>query len=215
MSANAGTARATGTGTLVPYAIAIGVLLLIAGADLVRFGLTVDGAAALTRHTARLAFLFFFITFTASVWITWRVTPLTAWLMRRRRHLGLSFALVHFVHLGALSTLFALLGQRPDTFTLVFGGLAYVLLASMALTSNRASRRTLGWGWRLLHLTGCWYLWLIFTRSYLNRLDPHAEAEPYGVFLLLAALALAVPLLRTWAWFRRRTRRADAGAIPA
>ncbi|HEX7035453.1 MAG TPA: hypothetical protein VF210_06740 [Pseudomonadales bacterium] len=174
------------------------------------------GLVSATRLTARVGFVFFFVVFTSSVWFTWRATPLTRWLMRRRRHMGLSFALVHFAHLGVLSALFGVRGEVPDPVTLVGGGLAYLLLTLMVLTSNRFARLRLGRGWRALHLTGCWYIWLIFTNSYIGRLDPAAGAEPYGVFALLAALALAVPALRTWAWLRRRRQyRRWAAAEPA
>lgn len=193
-------------GPLILYGAA---WLLVAAAGvfaLVQHGIGEDAVASLTRHTARIAFVFFFVTFTSSVWLTWRVTRLTRWLMRNRRHMGLSFATVHFVHLAALSTLLAIRGEMPDAVTLVGGGGAYVLLLLLVITSNRAARARLGRSWRILHLSGCWYLWLIFTQSYLGRLDPAAGAEPYGVFVVWAALALAVPVSRTWAWTRRRGR---------
>lgn len=198
----------------VPYALA---LLLLAAIGIVAWRQP-DLEAALgsaTRLTARFGFLWFFVVFTASVWFTWRSTGVTRWLMRCRRHLGLSFALVHFVHLGALSALSSVRGETPDTVTLIGGGLAYLLLTLMVLTSNRFARRRLGRGWRVLHLTGCWYLWLIFTNSYLGRVDPAAGAEPYGVYVALAVLALSVPVLRTWAWRRRRRRLDWVPAEPA
>jgi DMSO/TMAO reductase YedYZ heme-binding membrane subunit len=200
-----------------PALLYLSALLLIAAAGIGALqNPTVETAlASLTRHTARIAFGFFFVAFTTSAWLTWRTTPFTRWLMRNRRHVGLSFATVHFVHLAALSSLFAVRGETPDPVTLAGGGLAYLLLTLLVLTSNRAARTRLGRGWRVLHLTGCWYLWLIFAQSYLGRLNPAAQAEPYAVFVVLAALVLAVPLLRTWAWARRRGRppRPAAGAV--
>lgn len=198
----------------MPYAAAA--LLVVAAALGAAGDADLEQAlSSLTRHTARIAFGFFFLTFTASVWFTWRATPFTRWMMRYRRHLGLSFAAVHFVHLAALTALFVHVGKVPDPVTLAGGGTAYLLLALMALTSNRGAHRRLGRGWRVLHLTGCWYLWLIFTQSYLGRLNPAAGAEPYGAFVVLSALALAVPVLRTWAWARRRARRTRPAGAPA
>ena len=200
-------------------AVLYGSALLIvtaAGIGALQYPSAEEAVGSLTRHTARIAFGFFFLTFTTSVWLTWRQTPFTRWLMRNRRHTGLSFALVHFVHLAALSALFTVRGEAPDAVTVAGGGLAYVLLSLMVLTSNRAARIRLGRGWRALHLTGCWYLWLIFTQSYLGRLNPAADAEPYAVFMMLSALALAVPALRTWAWASRRrgrTPRPAAGVV--
>lgn len=199
----------------LPYGVAVLLLAVIALTALQQPD-PEAGLASATRLTARVGFLFFFLVFTSSVWFTWRATPLTRWLMRRRRHMGLSFALVHFVHLGALSALSGVRGEVPDPVTLIGGGFAYLLLTLMVLTSNRFARLRLGRGWRVLHLSGCWYLWLIFTNSYIGRLDPAAGAEPYAGFVLLAALALAVPVLRTWAWLRRRRRyQGWTGAEPA
>jgi DMSO/TMAO reductase YedYZ heme-binding membrane subunit len=122
---------------------------------------------------------------------------------------------VHFVHLVALTALFVHLQAVPDPITLIGGGIAYLLLTLLVATRNRAARQRLGQGWRVLHLTGCWYLWAIFTQSYLGRLDPAAGAEPYGVFVVLSVLALAIPVLRTWAWLHRRRRAAPAAGAPA
>lgn len=198
----------------VLYASAL-LLVAAAGIGALQYPSTEDALASLTRHTARIAFGLFFVTFTTSVWLTWRQTTFTRWLMKNRRHMGLSFASVHFVHLAALSSLFAVRGEIPEPVTLAGGGLAYVLLTLMVATSNRAARIRLGRGWRVLHLTGCWYLWVIFTQSYVGRLNPAAGAEPYAGFVLLSALALAVPVLRGWAWIKRRSRprRPAAGAL--
>lgn len=197
------------------YASALLLVTIAAGAGYAEYGATIEFLASLTRHTARIAFLFFFVTFTTSVWLTWRNVPATRWLMRHRRHLGLSFALVHFIHLGALSALFAARDTLPDTITLVFGGFAYVLLALLVITSNRAAQRRLGSRWRTLHLTGCWYLWGIFTQSYLGRINPADPADPYPLFLGLSVLAVSIPLLRLWAWQRRRARNRPQPATAA
>jgi DMSO/TMAO reductase YedYZ heme-binding membrane subunit len=200
-------------GPAVLYASALLLVVAAAAFGALQFGISEEALASLTRHTARVAFLYFFLAFTTSVWLTWQATPLTRWLMRQRRHVGLSFALVHLVHLAALTSLFAVRAETPGLITLVGGGLGYLLLSLLVVTSNRAARIRLGRGWRVLHLTGCWYLWLIFTQSYLGRLS--AGAEPFEVFVVLSAMALAVPVLRTWAWTRRRGRvpRSAAGAV--
>ena len=207
-------ANAQTPGPAVLYGSAL-LLIAAAGIGALQHPTIEEALGSLTRHTARIAFGFFFLTFTTSVWLTWRQTPFTRWLMRNRRHSGLSFATVHFVHLAALSALFGARGETPEGVVLAGGGLAYVLLLLMVFTSNRAARIRLGRGWRTLHLTGCWYLWLIFTQSYLGRLNPGGGAEPYGVFVVLSGLALAVPVLRTWAWVKRRGRtpRPATGAV--
>jgi DMSO/TMAO reductase YedYZ heme-binding membrane subunit len=204
--------RWEGPPAATPYLIALALLALAAGYSLTAHDSTEDVLGSLTRLTARIAFCFFFVVFTASAWRTWKATPLTTWLLRRRRHLGLSFALVHFVHLGALTSLFVTLGEMPARITVIGGGLAYLLLLALVLTSNQAAQRRLGRRWRILHLTGCWYLWFVFTQSYLGRLVPSAGAEPYGQFVVLSLLALAIPVLRNWAWSSRRNRRREPHA---
>jgi methionine sulfoxide reductase heme-binding subunit len=197
----------TSPGPAILYGSAMALLATATALAWLSHGVSQEALASVTRHTARIAFVYFFVTFTASVWFVLRSTPVTRWLLSNRRHLGLSFAFVHVVHLLALASLFAVRGEVPDPVTLVGGGLAYVLLALLVLTSNRAARIRLGRRWRTLHLVGCWYLWAIFTQSYLGRLDPVAGAEPYIVFVALSAMALAVPVLRSWAFIRRRTPR--------
>jgi DMSO/TMAO reductase YedYZ heme-binding membrane subunit len=194
-------------GPAVLYVLALLLIAAAAGHGAMQQGTLEEALASLTRRTARIAFVFFFVAFTASVWLTWQPNCFTRWLMRNRQHVGLSFATVHFVHLAVLSLLFVVRNEMPDTVTLAGGGLAYLLLSLLVVTSNRAARIRLGRGWRVLHVTGCWYLWIIFAQSYLGRLNPDAGAEPYAMFVVLSAMALAVPVLRTWAWTRRRGRR--------
>src|SRR5690606_37151534 len=95
----------------------------------------------------------------------------TRWLKRNRRYMGLSFALAHFLHLGAIVAYFASIGEMPDVVTIIGGGGAYVFIALLALTSNDWSVRKLGpKAWRRLHLVGISYVWLIFMNSYIGRL---------------------------------------------
>ena len=75
-------------------------------------------------------------------------TSFTRWLRRRRRQVGLSFAVSHGTHLLAIV---ALAMRFPESFwastslvTIVFGGIAYVFILLMAITSNDASVRLLG-----------------------------------------------------------------------
>jgi len=161
--------------------------------------------AALTAGTARLAFPIFAVAFTASALRMLVPSATTRWLVRNRRHLGLAFAFVHFIHLGALSALNAERDTVPDTVTLVGGGLAYFFVLAMALTSSDAAQRLLRGNWRRLHVIGGWWIWVVFTQSYAGRVI--GGAEPWNVYVLLTAVAFAVPVLRVVAWRRRRSQR--------
>jgi sulfoxide reductase heme-binding subunit YedZ len=186
---------------------AIHVSAAIATAIVVVATLGGDGAqetrfAALTAGTARLAFPIFAVAFTASALCMLLPSPATRWLVRNRRHLGLAFAFVHFIHLGALVALNAERDTVPDTVTLVGGGLAYLFVLAMALTSSDAAQRLLRGNWRRLHVIGGWWIWVVFTQSYAGRVV--GGAEPWNVYVLLTAVAVAIPLLRFVAWRKRR-----------
>ncbi len=93
----------------------------------------------------------------------------------------------------------------PGTATIVLGGLAFLLIALMALTSNDQSVRLLGpRAWRALHLVGAYYVWLVFMNSYLGRALGDAPPEPRVIFVITVALGLAAVVLRSAAWLGRR-----------
>jgi methionine sulfoxide reductase heme-binding subunit len=164
-----------------------------------------DGLQHITRYTARVAFLMFVTVFAAGALCRFVPADATRWLKRNRRYLGLSFALAHFLHLGALTSLFIAIGAVPAAQTLIFGGLAYVLIALMAVTSNDWSVRALGPRlWRGLHLVGLYYVWLIFMNSYIGRAVSDSPPEPRIIFAITTGLGLAALGLRIAAWLARR-----------
>lgn len=176
-----------------------GVLALAAvAAGLLQGESPTEQALLAARYTARAGAILFLLPFLIGpVARMWR-TPLILALRQRRRHLGLGFALAHFIHLGALTSFFVVSGESPGLQTIVFGGFGYLLIGLMALTSNDASMRMLGRNWQRLHLFGIYYVWFIFTFSYFGRLgDPDRFwIGAVGLPVLLAALALRLALPR-------------------
>ncbi|MCE9650156.1 MAG: hypothetical protein K8R18_11090 [Parvibaculum sp.] len=164
-----------------------------------------EGWLHAARYTARLSFLIFLAPFLASSLVYWFPSPATRWMRSRRRYLGLSFALAHFIHLGALIVFSVLTSRNPGIVTLLGGGGAYVLIALMAATSNDWSVRTLGpkaWGW--LHWIGLYDIWFIFTFSYFGRVTKDAPQEPRIVYIALFSLAIAALLARIATRIARR-----------
>lgn len=165
-----------------------------------------DGVRAVIRLTARTSVLLFMTAFTASALRRLWPTTATRWLMRRRRQIGLSFAVSHGLHLAAIVTLAT---RWPDVFwpntsmvTIVFGGTAYVFILLMALTSNDASVRMLGGRrWSLLHTTGMYVIWIIFLNSYAGRAVTSPAFVPLallvvgGFVLRLASRRAAAPVV--------------------
>jgi methionine sulfoxide reductase heme-binding subunit len=181
----------------VVVAISSAVIVLLVLATLAVDGTGEEGIRAVIRLTARTSVLLFTAAFTASALRRRWPTSLTRWLLRRRRQIGLSFAVSHGLHLLAIVQLAT---RFPDTFwpntsmvTIVFGGLAYVFILLMALTSNDASVRLLGGRrWSLLHTTGMYVIWTIFFVSY----TPRALSMPaYVPAALLVVGGLAVRLV--------------------
>lgn len=186
---------------------ALGAFILIVALCLAVFG---PGEAALqhiTRYSARLSFLIFVGVLATGAMATLWPSPLTRWLRRQRRYLGLAFALAHFCHLAALLWLLHHLGASMDRITLLGGGLAYLLIGLMALSSNDYAVRRLGQQrWRALHLTGLSYVWLIFMQSYVGRLLNPTPPEPKLIFVVLTTLGVGAVLLRLAVRLRHRSR---------
>ena len=156
----------------------------------------VEAVRRAMRVTARFSTALFLLAFTASA--VWRFWPnaWTSWQRRNRRYLGVSFAVSHFTHLGAIAALGRLapeeLAADANAITWIFGGLAYVFIAAMTLTSFDRTAQMLGpRAWTLLHTTGSYYVWLIFANSYVSRAVLLPEYIPVAL-LVVSALALRI-----------------------
>lgn len=186
-------------------------LLLIAafGSIVSAYGTDEHGLRVLVRATARISFLVFLPVYVASSVRRLWPNDFTRWLLRNRRHLGVSFFVAHMLHLDAILMLSVLLGDAFvwEPVSVVFGGLAYVLVTAMALTS---SKRAVAWlgpkRWARLHRFGIHYVAFIWLFQWLGL----AFASPG--YALLLALLLAAFGVRLAAW---RARGAGAPTAPA
>lgn len=146
------------------------------------------------RITARLAFVLLLLAYIARPLV--QLMGIGRGLLRNRRHLGLSMAFVHTVHFGYVIAHLRHSGEVLEPIVIVFGGLAFVLMWLMAITSNQASRRALGANWRRLHLVGQHYLWLIFMQTFLG-VATSANSSP--LYWLLVSLGMSALALRVCA----------------
>ena len=178
-------------------------LLVLFGGVVAGYGSDEAGLRTLVRATARASFLFFLCAYSAGA--ARRLFPGTAtrWMLRNRRYLGLSFAVAHLLHLDAIWMLSLLQGDAfvADPITVIFGGgIAYLFVAAMALTSNDRAVAWLGpRRWGLLHRIGIHWIWGIFTYDWVA----HSLSNPS--YLPLAALSFLALGLRIAAR-RVRTR---------
>lgn len=170
---------------------------LLAGLAMLYAGLATGLDAAnqwgrAARWTARIGLPIFLLTYIASsAGRLWPESGIRA-VWRNRRWWGLGFAACHTVHLYALVKALEASGEVRTLASLVPGGIAYLMILLMALTSSDTAMRALGRNWKRLHSFGIHYVWLIFTLAYSLRLgDPLTRPEGiYGTTLCLAAAAL-------------------------
>jgi methionine sulfoxide reductase heme-binding subunit len=176
-------------------------------------GFEVDGVRMVVRFTARTSLLFFCLAFSASaLHLLWE-SPFTRWQLRNRRYLGLSFAVSHLIHAIAIACFAAmappLFAEATTQASFIFGGIGYAFIIAMAATSfDRAARAIGSRAWRILHMTGVYYLSVQFMISFGMRIPAMPN---YAWFL---APLIAVMALRIAAALRARRVKAQ-GAVQA
>lgn len=144
------------------------------------------------RMTARTSLILFLLAFTASALVRFAPSAATRWVRANRRYIGVSFAVSHVIHLAAIVALSQVDPVLFDALTspasFIGGGLGYLFILSMAATSFDRTARMIGpRAWRLLHLTGSWYVWIIFLNSNGGRALANPAYIPPALLLLLAA----------------------------
>ncbi|MFO6445936.1 hypothetical protein ACLBKU_02205 [Erythrobacter sp. NE805] len=152
-------------------------------------------ALYMTRFTARVGLPLVLLIYTASSLYRLWPNQWTAWLARNRRSLGLSFALTHSVHLGAVLNYIAQPGSPPQPAAGIIG---YVFIYMMAFSSNAASMKRLGQWWHRLHAVGVQVVFLYYLSGYASMLfEPEMRALGLAVVpMLLAALAVRIAAWR-------------------
>lgn len=158
-----------------------------------------------TRLTARWSACWFLLAFTTRP-LFQMLGQSWAPVLRQRRYIGLGFAFAHSVHGVALTWLILSGGASRGPLVWIGGGIAYALMWAMAATSNDAAMRALGRNWRRLHLTGIWWLWIVFTNSYFGRIfrpETHILGAVMTALFVSAAL-IRIPLVRRALTVRRK-----------
>jgi DMSO/TMAO reductase YedYZ heme-binding membrane subunit len=154
----------------------------------------VDGVRMVIRFTARTSLLLFCLAFGAGALARLWPNAWTRWLRRNRRPLGVSFAASHAIHAVAIV---AFAAMSPPQFrdatsmaTFIFGSIGYAFIIAMTATSFDRTADAIGpRAWRILHLSGGYYLLLQFMVSFGKRIP---DMPLYALFLipLLAVFAL-------------------------
>jgi len=154
----------------------------------------VDGVRMVIRFTARTSLLLFCLAFSADALARLWPNAWTRWQRRNRRYLGVSFAASHAIHAVAIVAFAAisppLFREATSAASFIFGGIGYAFIIAMTATSFDRSADAIGpRAWRILHLSGGYYLLLQFMVSFGKRIP---DMPLYAPFLipLLAVFAL-------------------------
>lgn len=165
-------------------------------------GFTEESNRQAIRLSARISAVLFSIAFAASALHQFVQNSFSFWIFRNRKFFGISFAIIHLIHVGFLLLLqaeFHPVFTMAKTSSLIGGGLAYLFLVLMLLTSfPRFAKYISRTNWKRLHTAGGYWIWFIFIKSYWKRALTEAEYIP------LVALLAIVLLLRLWYLWKKR-----------
>ena len=118
-------------------------------------------------YTALISFFYFVLSFSAGSLYSISPNSVTTFIRQDRRYIGLSFALGHTFHLAAIVPFYIVMQERPSIVQVVGGGLGYLTIYVMAVTSNDWAVKKLGFKrWKQIHWFGANYIAIIFIYSY-------------------------------------------------
>jgi DMSO/TMAO reductase YedYZ heme-binding membrane subunit len=160
------------------------------------------GTREALRGTARVAFIPFVLAFIARPLHELNPTRVSAWLVARRKTIGICFGLCLSIHLWLIFRLFYLSAPDiPEAVTLadlVIGGPGLFLVLVMLVTSAERVRAAIEprW-WRRIHTFGQYLVWFIFLACLIDSHDnksPPYPASDYVPFIAILVAAMGVRL---------------------
>jgi DMSO/TMAO reductase YedYZ heme-binding membrane subunit len=160
-------------------------------------GFEVDGVRMVIRFTARTSLLFFCLAFSAAALAKLWPNAWTRWQRRNRRYLGVTFAASHGIHAAAIAC-FAIMdpagyAAATNAASYIFGGVGYAFIIAMAATSFDRTAAAIGpRAFRILHLTGGYYLWFQFMVSFGKRIP---DMPLYALFLVPLLIVMALRMI--------------------
>ena len=142
--------------------------------------------------SAKIAAFLFSVAFGASSFQYLFKDAFSRKLVSVRAEIGLSFASFHTAHLIFLVMLqmfFHPVFDLAKNSSLLGGGMAYVFMYAMVVTTFPNVKKSISSkSWKLLHLMGAYWIWLIFFRSYFK--NAFNKGEEYFMFAFLSAAIL-------------------------
>lgn len=149
---------------------ALAFCLLLFAVFLWYYGFTETGLRACIAWSAKISFTFFCLAFSAAAAHRLLRNSFSFWWRMNRKFFGITFAIVHLLHLSFLLVLqqvFHPVFTLAASTSLMAGGIAYFFTVAMLLTSfERFSRYLNKRQWKVLHTVGGYWIWMIFMSTY-------------------------------------------------
>ena len=170
------------------------------------------GVSAMIQLSVRCAVPWLYIAFAASALQVLFPGPFSRWLLRNRKYFGLCFAAAmawqgFFILWMVIVHTDYYVNEVYVLRDAIEGVVGYAFLLAMTATSFPKGRRLLQpKHWRILHLSGIYFLWAYAFSVYWWALFYYANPVPLDYILYAAGLAAWV--LRAYAYFRKRTKAA-------
>lgn len=166
---------------------------------------TARGTGPVIVLAVRCALPLFVLAFTASSFAALWPGGATRWLLSNRRYFGLAFAFAMAWHFAFVGYSFSEFGIHLNRTVITLDLIGATFLLALTLTSFRwASRRLSATGWKRLHKTGVYAIWLLATFIYAEGV----RGSPDVLNSLALAVLVAAWGLRLAAWgHRQQTRR--------
>lgn len=144
------------------------------------------------RLSARISGILFAFAFGASSLRFFIDVKFSRWLLANRKYVGISFAIIHLIHLLLLLGLqyaFHPVFEKAAISSLIGGGMAYAFAVSMLITSfpryaDHLSQRS----WQVLHTLGGYWIWFIFFKSYWKRVMTETEYLPLVILFAMVLI---------------------------
>lgn len=184
---------------IVRYIVGLSIVLFI-GIFLYN-GVTEEATRICIRLSASIAALLFSVAFVASSIQYFFKGLFTFWLLSNRRFWGISYAILHIIHLAFLVFLqfrFHPVFDLAASTSLMAGGLAYLFTFFMLLTSFDTFRSRLSIrSWIFIHTIGGYWIWIIFMNTYISRLDTELSYLPMLIIFVFTLFMRLTKLIHS------------------
>ena len=156
-----------------------------------------ESARLWTRYSAHLSFLYLIAAYSVSrLRVIFNLEAINS-LAINRRYLGLGFSISHSIHLVALIYFFYVSNENPGIVSIIGGGLGYLLMYAMTLTSTDAMVKRIGIKhWKILHTIGINYLVVIFFYTFVGSIIGTSAYSIYTIYVLAILLIWTLKIVK-------------------